>query len=152
MKRQTVIVICLIMPVAFLSAQKYHFEYLEKEQTEIESNTYKEHFLGKDVAIKMQLMKEEYTYQEYNSYSRMETTAVEKSSIYNSVNKVNKYLKKGIKKGDISEPEAKEMLEKVLMVAINIRYQETSELEKELFSVKDPLAIATLYSEEIILN
>lgn len=152
MTRKTALIICLIAPLAYLNAQKYQFQYQEKEQGEIESISFKDHFLGEEIAIKMQLMKENYTYRVMDEITRVESTEIEKASIYYSVNKLNKYLKKGIKKGEIEKEQAKELLENVLTVAINIRYQETAELEKELWGLKDPKVIATLYDREIVLN
>ena len=152
MTRKIVLIACLVAPMAFVSAQKYQFEYQEKEQKEIESTIFKKHYLGEEIAIKMQLMKEEYTYQIKDEIALTESTEIEKASIYNSVNKVSKYLKKGIKKGEISEEEAKETLDKMLDVVINIRYQETAELEEELWGLKDPVALASFFDTEVSLN
>ncbi len=152
MTKKLVLLVCLIAPLAYAGAQKYQFEYQEKEQKEIENTIFKKHYLGEDIAIKMQLMKEEYTYQIKDEISLTESTAIEKASIYNSVNKVNKYLKKSVKKGQISEEEAKEILDRILDVVINIRYQETAELEEELWSIKDPVAVTSLFDEEIAMQ
>ena len=152
MTRKIVLIACMVAPMAFVSAQKYQFEYQEKEQQEIESTIFKKHYLGEEIAIKMQLMKEEYTYQIKDEIALTESTEIEKASIYKSVNKVSKYLKKGIKKGEISEAEAKETLAKILDVAINIRYQETAELEEELWSLKDPVAVASFFDTEVALH
>ena len=152
MTRKIVLIACMVAPMAFVSAQKYQFEYQEKEQQEIESTIFKKHYLGEEIAIKMQLMKEEYTYQIKDEIALTESTEIEKASIYNSVNKVSKYLKKGIKKGEISEEEAKETLDKMLDVVINIRYQETAELEEELWGLKDPVALASFFDTEVSLN
>ena len=137
--------------ITSISAQKYEFEYQEKEQAEPDG-TVTRHFLGDQIATKMFLLRKSYTYSVRDEISRVDKTEIEKPSIYYSVNKVNKYVKKSIKKGQMTEGQAKETLTKVLDVAINIRYQETEELEKELWSTKDPVAIASIFNESIVMN
>ena len=99
----------------------------------------------------MQLLRETYTYKSESVITNVTTTEIEKPSIYYSVNKINKYLKKEVKKGGISEDEAKDILMKALIVTLNIRHQNTEKLEKELWSLKDPKEITNLYTKRISL-
>ena len=144
-------ILLFAVPVTFISAQKYEFEYQFKEQEDPLGSVDK-HFLGNQIATKMSLLKENYTYTVQSEISQASSTEVEKPAIYNSVYKVNKYVKKSMKKGLMTEEQAKTTMDKVLDVAINIRYQETDELEQELWKAKDPVVIASLFQEEIVLN
>ena len=153
MNGKNLLIVCFLLfgTITSISAQKYEFEYQEKEQAEPDG-TVTRHFLGDQIATKMFLLRKSYTYSVRDEISRVDKTEIEKPSIYYSVNKVNKYVKKSIKKGQMTEGQAKETLTKVLDVAINIRYQETEELEKELWSTKDPVAIASIFNESIVMN
>lgn len=150
--RKLLVVAILTVPFTYLNAQKYQFEYREKEQEPIQGISYKKHFLGDEIAQKIQLVKEAYTYSLENEITRVSSTAVEKPSIYYSVNKVNKYIKKSLKNGSMTKEDAIQVLDNMLNVVINIRYQETEELEQELWSVKDPVTITSLYNEGIAMN
>ncbi|MGD1842208.1 MAG: hypothetical protein ACFB0B_15120 [Thermonemataceae bacterium] len=61
--------------------------------------------------------------------------------------KLNKFYKKDIKKGAMSEEEAREKLNKSLDIAVSIRYQDTSEFESELKGVKERAAIESLFEK-----
>jgi len=152
MKAKVVLFMGLIVAGFITCAQKYQFEYQEKEQKEVESVFTKKHFLGEDIAFKMQLLRENYIYKATDAINNTESTYIEKSSIYNSVNKVSKHLKKRVKSGHISREEAAKTMGSVLKVAINIRYQDTESLEKELWSLKDPTVLTNLFTEGIALN
>jgi len=152
MKAKIVLFLSLISLGFISGAQKYQFEYQEKEQKEVEAVFTKKHFLGEDIALKMQLFRENYIYKAADIITNSESTYIEKSSIYNSVYKVSKYLKKRVKSGDISKEEASKTMDSVLTVAINIRHQDTESLEKELWSLKDPTVLTNLFTEGIALN
>lgn len=153
MKRVLLLVIVVFSVSSLATAQDaYKFEYRKLEKSEVEAPFYKEHFLGDEVAEKMQLLKESYTYKVYNEVSQANVAVIEKQPIFFSVNKVSKYLKKQIKKGGMTESQAKEVMNNVLSIALNIRYQETEKLETELWKMKDPEAIAKLFDERISLG
>jgi hypothetical protein len=144
----------LVMAVAYFghAQQSYSFEYQKKEQSDLQGPYVKSHYLGDEIAVQMQLLRESYTYRTETMMTNVQTASIEKPSIYYSVNKLNKHLKKEIKKGNISEQDAKEILGNALKIAINIRYQDTTELEKELWSTKDPVEITELYNDRIELG
>ena len=84
-------------------SQDYTFRYDMQEMEEVvNTQEIKPHFLGNEIATRLQLLKESYTYKEPNEISGTENAVIEKPSIYNAVRKVNRYLKKAVKKGDIS--------------------------------------------------
>ncbi len=143
----------LIWLGAYIHAQdKYQFDYQEKELTGVSEAFVKKHFLGEAVALQMQLLRESYTYKVEDQISKVVNTVIEKPSIYNSVSKVNKYLKKKLKSKEITTEEAEQVLSNVLIITLNIRYQDTAALEEELWKLKDPKEINDLYSNRVALN
>lgn len=144
--------ILTLVSLGCYAQDSYYFEYQEKEQTELNFPSTKRHFLGDEIARKMQLLKQSYTYQTETMMTNVLNTSIEKPSIYYSVSKINKYLKKEVKKGGISENDAKSIMENVLNIALNIRYQDTQDFEKELWDIKDPSEITDLYSNRVELG
>ena len=145
------VLVCMTQTMA-QSENQYQFDYMEMELQEIESPFVQEHFLGTDIANKMQLLRENYTYKALNSMTQREENFVEKQPIFRSVVKLNKYLKKELKSGSLTMEKAQEIMDKVLLIALNIRYQETTELESELWKIKKPEEIAQLYNERIAIS
>ena len=132
------------------NAQTYVFSYNEVEREKIQSlDELAIHPFGEEFAYKLQLLKEQYTYQEYLSISNTYNTIIEKPSIYQSVRKVNKHLIKSVKKSKMSKEEAIAQLTEIMDKALNIRYQDTEELEEALWKIKDPVAIEELYTKEV---
>lgn len=151
--RTTVIAIILSLGAFGSSyAQTYKFYYSAKEQAEVQASIIKQHNLGEEIAKKMQLLKESYTYKEYNPVSRFEDTVIEKTPIYNSVKKISKYLSKSVKKGNIELEEAQSQLNKILDVALNIRHQNTTALEEELWATKGTDQIASIFVDKIVMD
>ncbi|MFY0625003.1 MAG: hypothetical protein JXR07_01830 [Reichenbachiella sp.] len=134
-------------------AQSYEFSYEKKELIELKTTVpLSKHPFGDEFAHKLQLLREQYTYVEYNEINQTKSTIVEKPSIYYSVQKANKHLKKSVKKGWKRKEEATVQLTEILDKAINIRYQDTEKLEEVLWKVKDPVEITELYTQEIAMN
>jgi len=151
---QSILIVLTAMMLSFDSqAQSYVFEYNQQELKEVQSTTAMEqHPFGEEVAYKFQLLKEQYTYKEANEMQQTTFNVVEKPSIYYSVKKANKHLIKSVKSGQMDQEEAIRQLTVVLDKALNIRYQNTDELEKVLWKVKDPVEITELYTKEIAMN
>ncbi len=131
--------------------QKYQFDYVGSENDELQ-DTPTSHFLGEEISTKMGLLKDSYTYLEYNSVSQVETPRVEKPAIYFSVKKVNKHLKKQVKKGVVEKEEAQKHLDTILTVALNIKNQSTDKLESDLEGIKDPNEIIAFFENEVEMN
>ncbi len=145
-------ILALVFSVRSTSAQSYMFRYDGKEQEEVQETNIKKHLLGEEIGLKMQLLKESYTYKEFNSISRSEMTITEKPSIYNSVKKVSKHLCKGVKKGTIEVKVAQKQLNHIITIALNIRYQDTQQLESELWSTKGIDLITRVFEDKIVMN
>lgn len=151
--RPHVVVLFMFFISLGAKAQTYVFTYDERELVEIQSTVaLSKHPLGDEYAYKLQLLKETYTYEVPDEIHHTKQTIIEKPSIYFSVKKANKHLTKSVKKGRIEEEEATKKLTEILDKALNIRYQDTEQLEAKLWKVKDPEAITALYTEEISLN
>ena len=139
--------------IAAQSQDSFSFRYNMEEQNEIQDiNGLKEHFLGEDIAKKFLLLKESYTYMIEDELTQNRNTIVEKPSIYYSCKKVSKYMKKAIKKGSLTEDEAKAQLDNILNIALNIRYQETEKVEAILWEIKDPNQLMAFYKEKVRLE
>ena len=99
------LIVCFVALVWSISGygQEFVFSYDMKETKEVEFiDRITPHFLGDDIATKIELLKESYTYEIYNELSFTSQNVVEKSVIYFSMEKVEKWLKKKIKSGLLS--------------------------------------------------
>lgn len=136
-----------------LAQEKFEFDYQERELDEVVNPTFvKKSILGEDVANKMQLLREAYTYKEMNGITKTETTVIDKTSIFNTTKKVVKYFEKAAKKGSVDLTEATQKAETVIDIALNIRFQNTYYLEEALWKVKEPEAIYDYYTNKILLD
>lgn len=136
-----------------VQAQEFVFDYSEMELEEVENDLPASgHPFGPEFTTMMQLLREKYTYEEKNTIQQTTSTVVEKPSIYYSARKASKHLVKAVKKGRMSEEEGKNELRDVLVKVLNIRYQNTTDLEERLNKLKDPETITALYSKDIKLE
>ena len=152
---KVIALICLFTLFNYAEAQdKFEFRYTQEEQVKVQlPYEVRSHFLGDEIAEKFQLLKESYTTLEINSIAKTENMVVEKSSIFYSCKKVSKYLKQGVKKGEISIDEARKQMSDILTIALNIRYQETSQIEKILWDInKNPEQVLAFYQEKVTLD
>lgn len=144
--------------LATASAQdvSFTFNYIQEElrDTESDPSMMEEHHLGFEIAKKFQLLKESYTYEEPPTATNpTPRTVVEKPAIYYSVKKIDKHYKRAIRKGEITEDEARKQLNNILNIALNVRFQETEKFEEMLWNLKsDPLAAADFYAKNVNLE
>lgn len=134
------------------SAQEFVFKYNQSEIENSYSNYNSEHPFGAQFTSLMNLLKDKYTHTEKNPISLTTSNVVDKPSIFYSVKKSNKHLIKAVKKGQMTEEEAKKELEDILVKALNIRHQNTEVMEKRLFKLKDPETIIAFYSKDVTLS
>jgi len=124
---------------------------IEKELEKIEIVEADDHFLGKDITRKFELVKNTYTYIEKGSEtSPGDKTVVQKPIIYYSLKKINRYYKKGLKKGYATEEEAKEMLNKVLDIAYTVFDQRTVKLEEAIKEARKPEPMLEVYNKVVL--
>ena len=132
---------------------KYCFRYLVDERSlyEIEDEELKSHPFGDYIARKFHMLKKSYTYIERATpTSPGEKTIVVKPSIYYSLQKLNKYFKKQVKDGIMTEEEARQELNQYLDIAISIVVENTESLESDLRKAKKPDEISKVFSMVVL--
>jgi hypothetical protein len=96
-----------------------------------------EHPFGDLIARKLYMLQNLYTYVEPPSpTSPGEKTIVKKPTIYNTVLKLNRNLKKMVKKGTMDKDKAVSSLNLCLDVALSISADDTGDFESELKKAK----------------
>ncbi len=158
--KRAFLLLALFIGVGFVSqaqeeAGTFSFNFLEDrlDASGISEASIPGHYLGVDIAKKLELLKSTYTWKEEGTpNSPTSKTIVEKPAIYYSVKKLDKYYKKAIKKGEISEEEARDAFTKALDIALFIRYQETDAFESTLRTLKEESDIALLYTKKVKLE
>jgi hypothetical protein len=132
-----------------IQAPKYTYSYAVDQNalSSIDKSMITEHPFGDGIARKMHLLQDSYTYIEAATpTSPGEKTVVVKPYIYNSVLKVNRSLKKEVKKGVVSMEAAIADLDNCLNVAISIAGDETRDFESDLRKAKDVAEIIQVFA------
>ncbi len=130
----------------------FYFDFMvdKIDDSGIDVTYLRSHPLGLDVAKKLELLRESYTWKEEASATvPRDRTIVEKPAIYYSVQKLNGHYKKAVKQGVMNEEEAKTALISAIDIALVIRYQQTAEFETKLRDFKKGEEIASVYSEKV---
>lgn len=124
----------------------------DKQISEISAEMTDNHELGEMVSKKFYLLDSKYTYEmpliPGNPQSK---TVVRKPVVYESVYKIEKYLKKSVKKGEISVENATVIMNKVLDVANCILTVDTIDFEKEIDKRKNPQELTQLFMNHVKL-
>ncbi len=133
------------------SAAIYKFSYRycvdETSLNSIDKDELSSHPLGDNIARKFYLLRETYTVIEKPTpTSPGEKTIIFKPSIYNSLQKLNRYYKKQVKDELISEEEARMKLNTYLDIAISVFIENTESFEDELRRAKSPDEISKVFS------
>ena len=111
-----------------------------------------EHVLGTLVAEKLYLLEAKYTYPVPIVPGNPQTrTMVRKPVIYDAVKKIERNLKKQVKKGEISTEVASGEFNKVLDVAFNVLTAETASFEKAITETKDVNSLTNLFTKRVTL-
>lgn len=130
----------------------YFFDYMDHrlEDPEIDENYLKDHPLGKDVALRVEALRQYYTYKiEGSATAPQDRTIVEKPILYYAIQKLNAYYKKQASKGGMNDGKAAEKLVYAIDVAMLVRYQQTEELEQELRKLKNGDQLAKFFQEKV---
>ena len=112
------------------------------------------HFLGDEIAKKMYLFNDHYSYKVAIAPGNSATkTVFRKPEIYSSVKKIERFLKKGVKNGDIKNTVAQNEYDKVLNVVLNILDENTAKLEERLKSAgENATELLNIYLYEVKLE
>lgn len=146
--KKVFVFLLFVAPLLNVMGQEFTFDYQEEklDATEVFEGDLRRHPFGKSFSEKMLLLSQAYTYQEEATpLNPAPALNIEKLAIYNTVKRLNAYYKKNAKKGKIGEPEAKERLQKVLDIALCVRYQDTIKFEEALNNAKGLDDVAALY-------
>lgn len=126
--------------------------YLNKNQgvsTELDGKRggyFGSHYLGEEVQNKFdQFLKLYVSYESSGGAYATEKKVIAKKDIYNSVQKLDKYFKKVVRKDELSEIDAKERFGHVLDVANAIRFYDTTQFELLVSTAKNPEQIEKYY-------
>jgi hypothetical protein len=124
----------------------------EQQISEISPEMIENHDLGEMVSKKFYLLDSKYTFEmplvPGNPQSK---TIVRKPVIYKSVYKIEKYLKKSVKKSEISVENASVIMNKVLDVANCILTVDTGDFEKEISRRINPQSLTQLFMNQVKL-
>jgi hypothetical protein len=112
------------------------------------------HFLGSEIAKKMYLFNDHYSYKVAIAPGNSATkTVFRKPEIYSSVKKIERFLKKCVKNGDIKSVVAQNEYDKVLNVALNILDENTAKFEERLKSAgENATELLNIYLYEVKLE
>lgn len=111
-----------------------------------------DHFLGDEVARKMYLLDSKYTFQvEIVPGNPQTKTVIRKPVIYDAVQKIERHLKKAIKKGEVSVETASTDFNKVLDIAFNILTADTNDFEKAISKSDDINSLTSLFTKQVNL-
>lgn len=149
------LIICAVLPFAAHSQNEegiYYFDYMDHrlEDPDIDEDYLKDHPLGRDVALRVEALRQKYTYKiEGSATAPQDRTIVEKPVLYYAILKLDSFYKKQAKKGGMDEGKAAEKLVYALDVAMLIRYQRTETLEKEIRKLKGGDQIAQFFDDKV---
>jgi hypothetical protein len=125
---------------------------IDEELNSVPKDMIGEHVLGQLVAEKLYLFETRYTYQVPIVPGNPQTrTMIRKPVIYDAVCKIERHLKKSLKKGEISTETASTDFNKVLDVALNLVTAETENLEKAISKSSDVISLTDLFIKRITL-
>lgn len=111
-----------------------------------------EHVLGEMVSQKLYLLDSKYTYQVPIVPGNPQTrTIVRKPVIYDAVRKIERYLKKSVKKGEISIETASNEFNIVLDVANNVFTADTKSFEKAISETDNTDSLINLLTKRVNL-
>ena len=130
----------------------FYFDFMADkiDDSEIDVTYLRAHPFGVDVAKKLELLRESYTWKEEASATvPRDRTIVEKPVIYYAMQKLNGHYKKIVKKGAMDEEEAKMALINAIDIALVIRYQQTAQFETTLRNYKKGEELAPVFAEKV---
>lgn len=132
------------------------FEFMassnEADLSSVSKDMISEHVLGTRISEKLYLLEAKYTYQVPIVPGNPQTrTMVRKPVIYDAVRKIERNLKKQLKKGEISTDVASGEFTKVLDVAINVLTAETTSFEKAITETNDVNSLTNLFTKRVTL-
>ncbi|MFW5759121.1 MAG: hypothetical protein ACOCYO_10605 [Bacteroidota bacterium] len=105
---------------------------MNKELEEINTAMIRRHQLGEEIAKRLHLFEKLYTYESKSPGALSSRQIIEKPVIYNSINQIEKYFKKQVRKDQIAKANAADDFKSILEKALLLYYEDTKELESIL--------------------
>jgi hypothetical protein len=136
-------------------APVFEFDVYSKpgQESNIDPQIIENHFLGNEIAKKMYQLDKMYTYETKTAPGNpAATTSVRKPVIYNSVKKIESYLKKSVRKHEVSIEMATVQFNKVVDVALNTLYLNTDAFENQIRITGNTPELLELYTRQVHLN
>jgi hypothetical protein len=136
------------LPVFDFAGYSYDYE-LAKITVEMSG----EHALGDVIAKKVYLLDEKYKSEVALIPGNPQTkTVIQKPILYNAVKRIEKHLKKSVKKGETSIDSATYLYNKVLDVALSLKNADTKAFENAISSAEDEAAKIELFTKRVNLT
>lgn len=137
---------------AGLTVYEFRASPVDVDLSSISKDMIGEHFLGDQIARKLYLLESKYTYQvEIVPGNPQTKTVVRKPVIYDAVQKIERHLKKSVKKGEVSIETATTDFNKVLDVAFNVLTADTESFEKAISKTNDVNSLTNLFTKQVKL-
>jgi hypothetical protein len=138
--------------IAELPSFEFRASSNEVDLSSVSKDMISEHAFGPRISEKMYLLEAKYTYQVPIVPGNPQTrTMVRKPVIYDAVRKIERNLKKQVKKGEISTEIASTEFNKVLDVAFNVLTAETTSFEKAITENNDVNSLTNLFTKRVTL-
>jgi hypothetical protein len=116
-----------------LRTTSYDFGSLEDELEAINSSNVRRHRMDMEVAKRLHLFEETYVYySEAAPGAFSDKKVIRKPVIYKSIGKIDKYFRKQVRTGEITNGEASDELSAILDTAIILFYYDTDEFDQLL--------------------
>ena len=139
-------------PTVEVSVFEFRASTTDYDLNSISKDMIGEHFLGDQIARKLYLLDSKYTYQvEIVPGNPQTKTVVRKPVIYDAVQKIERHLKKSVKKGDVSIETATQEFNQVLDVAFNVLTADTDSFEKAISKTDDANSLTNLFTKQVKL-
>lgn len=138
--------------VSGLPTYEFRASSTDDDLKNISSEMIGEHVLGKIVSEKLFLLEGKYVYQVPIIPGNPQTrTVIRKPVIYDAVMKIERYLKKSVKKGEMTTEVASADFNKVLDVAFNVLTAETTDFEKTIKETNEITQLTNLFTNRVKL-
>jgi hypothetical protein len=138
--------------VAELPSFEFRASSNEADMGSVSKDMIGEHAFGARISEKLYLLEAKYTYQVPIVPGNPQTrTMVRKPVIYDAVRKIERNLKKQVKKGEVSTEVASGEFNKVLDVAFNVLTAETTSFEKAITETNDVNSLTNLFTKRVTL-
>lgn len=142
--------VLLYSPIQAQEEEKFVFENSVSalDYSDVNLQQVKDHPLGREVAIKLTLINDRFTYVvEPTPTTPSSRTEVIKPAIYNSIQKLNRYYKKSVKKGVLEPDVARTEFLKYINYALILYGEDTDNFEHSLGKAKKIEDITALYNQ-----